>query len=120
MKARFHGGWAMTAVYAAGGIFLLWSGERQERTPLLLMGLCFLVLAVIQGWLSRRDRGRYQNVLLGPVYAIFGVFWLYDGFSGGYGHSVGFGLLFLIVAAVWVVREARDGGGNPCRGKEKE
>ena len=39
MEARFHLGWVMTVVYAAGGIFLVFTGTRQERTPLLLMGL---------------------------------------------------------------------------------
>ena len=99
MEARFHLGWVMTVVYAAGGIFLVFTGTRQERTPLLLMGLGALLLG-----------------LLGPAYALIGIFWLHDGFSTGNGRSIGFGLVWLGIAASWIVRvfrELRESGEEP-------
>lgn len=120
MEARFHLGWVMTLVYAAGGIFLVFTGTRQERTPLLLMGLGTLLLGLLQGWLCVRKGGqdgrRYANVLLGPAYALIGIFWLHDGFSTGNGRSIGFGLVWLGIAASWIVRvfrELRESGEEP-------
>ena len=112
MEARFHLGWVMTLVYAAGGIFLVFTGTRQERTPLLLMGLGALLLGLLQGWLCVRKGGqdgrRHANVLLGPAYALIGIFWLHDGFSTGNGRSIGFGLVWLGIAASWIVRVFRE------------
>ena len=98
----------------------MFAGARQERTPLLLMGLGVLLLGLLQGWFCVRKGGkdgrRYANALLGPAYALIGIFWLHDGFSTDTGRGIGFGLVWLGIAAGWMVRaflELRKSGEDP-------
>lgn len=108
MKAYFGSGPLTVLVYAlAGTVFVI--GSKWQGTFMLAMGLGFLLLAAVQGWLclqkAGRDRERFANLLLGPAFAIFGTGSLYRGSLREDGFTVWIGFAWLLLAAFLIYRE---------------
>ena len=111
MKRRLF---PFSLIYALGCVFLLVCRALQRRTPVLLTGLGFLVLAAIQGWIDIRDlrKGQVKDfhrlLLLGPCCVLFAVFWLHRGSTRDDGASIFLGFGFLAVAAIHLFRAICD------------
>ena len=108
MKAYFGSGPLTVLAYTlAGTVFVI--GSKWKGAYMLAMGLGFLVLAAVQGWLclrkAGRDRERFANLLLGPAFAIFGASNLYRASAHEDGLSVWIGFGWLALAAFLIYRE---------------
>ena len=105
MTARSDSTIAITYALCGTAVLVLNRGCNNFST--LVLGLGALVLAAAQAWLVVRkvgpDKTRHQ-MLMGPFYALLAISWSYKGFTQDNGHYIGFGICFIIIAALYLIR----------------